>query len=388
MEKKVNELVNRIMNLNKLDIRDLNEIITIHNYIYKTKHEYEINQKKIKGETEATIEMLSHQMKRIEMLLKDKLKQISIYLSDDYLDNVINMIFYKASEEDIKDLRLINKHEIAVIRENSIDLSDLSHNADSLSPGSGLYEEAYLRECNKGSGEPEIYDPEKTFSHFFEEMDEKINNLKETLNISENISDKNVNLYFDRNLDSFFFDRLESFTAITTELPNVINVYEITIKDGKWIPKKISGDTVRDFMDRLNFTLLEEDFLTTDLKERYNGKCMLRRLNEFDIEMILEKFKTASFSLEVLVETYSSLFEENNCMYEEKENVIERLKYITAEKLVQNGFEYEKAIRYAKTIFDTIKEYKKQIIGAINGNDNFPNDSLVGVVKKLNYPKK
>ena len=103
------------------------------------------------------------------------------------------------------------------------------------------------------------------------------------------------------------------------------------------------------------------------------------------MKLLNEKYKN---NYSVLVETYSSLFEENNCMYEEKENVIERLKYITAEKIVQNGFDYEKAIKYAETIFDTIKEYKKQIIGAINGNDNFPNDSSVGVVKKLNYPKK
>lgn len=383
MEKIVNELVSRIMSSKKIEVYDLNEMIKLHNCIYRKKHEYEINNKNIDENTKKTIDMLSRQIKRLEMVLKDKLKQISIYLSDNYLNNVINMLFYREFTGDIKDLRLINKHEIAIIKENSIKLGDLSHDADTLSPGMSLHEEAYLRECNKNNGVTECYDPEKTFSYFFEEMDEKIKKLKATLNIA----DRNVNLYFDRNLDSFFFDKIDSFIAITTELPNIIEVYEVTINQGKWIPKKINGESVRDFMDRIDITLLEEDFLTTDLKERYNGKQSFRKLNEFDIEMILEAFKNTPFNLEVLVETYNSLFEQNNCMYEEKENVIERLKYITAEKLVQNGYDYDKAIKYAETIFGTIKEYKKQVIGAINGNDNFPNDSLVGVVKKINYPK-
>lgn len=71
-------------------------------------------------------------------------------------------------------------------------------------------------------------------------------------------------------------------------------------------------------------------------------------------------------------------------MLEENESEIIRLKYITAEKLVLQGFEYEKAFAYTEVIFETIQSYKKQIMSAINGENSFPNESLVETVKKIN----
>lgn len=69
-------------------------------------------------------------------------------------------------------------------------------------------------------------------------------------------------------------------------------------------------------------------------------------------------------------------------MLEEIENAINRLKYITAEKYVEQGFEYEKAFNYTETIFATIKLYKKQIITAIKGESKFPKEPLIRVIKK------
>ena len=139
-------------------------------------------------------------------------------------------------------------------------------------------------------------------------------------------------------------------------------------------------------MDKNDFSLLEESFLITDLKQNYKGKFFDGETDEFDIEIVLDKFKQSPFSLEVLINTYNSFFNNNNCMFEENKVAINRLMYLTAEKLVQKGFEYEKAFNYSKAIFDVIEEYKKQIMSAINGENTFPEDSLVGVVKKVKKP--
>ena len=72
-------------------------------------------------------------------------------------------------------------------------------------------------------------------------------------------------------------------------------------------------------------------------------------------------------------------------MLEWNKSAINRLKYITAERYVEQGFEYEKAFNYAETIFKTIEEYKKQIMSAINRKNKFPEASLIGSVKKLKY---
>ena len=316
------------------------------------------------------------------MALRDKLKQINIYLSEEYLDNLENILFHRSGSANIKDLRLINKYEIAIIRENSIQLGDFSYDADCLSAEMSLQEEAYLHECSINGEEPDYYDPKEIFSHFFEDMDNKIIDLKKELNILN----RNVDMYFDKNLDDFYFNNLKTFRVILTELPNKIKIYEVDITQNKWIPKKINGEGIRDLMDKNDFSLLEESFLITDLKQNYKGKFFDGETDEFDIEIVLDKFKQSPFSLEVLITTYNSLFNNNNCMYEENKIAINRLMYLTAEKLVENGFEYKKAFNYSKAIFAVIKEYKKQIISAINGENTFPEDSLVGVVKKVKKP--
>lgn len=313
------------------------------------------------------------------MALRDKLKQINVYLKDEYLDNLENILFYRSGKPDIKDLRLINKNEVAIIRENSIQLGDFSHDADRLSAGMGLTEEAYLDECSKTGEEPECYDPRKTFNSFYEKMDNKINDLKETLGII----DKDVVMYFDRNLDSFYFDNFKSFRVILTELPNTIKIYEVDATQDKWIPKRINGEPAQDRLDMIDFTLLEEDFLIIGSKKRYNDRFINGKVTSLDIEMSLDNFKETPFSLENLINTYNSLFIDNNCMLEENKSAINRLKFITAEKYVEQGFEYEKAFNYAEIIFQTIQEYKKQIMSAINGENKFPEDSLIEAVKKL-----
>lgn len=368
MEKQINELVAKIMNSKNLDASDINELIKLHKTIRDTK---------LISKDDSCL--FDKQIKRLEMVLRDKLKQINIILSDVYLDILENILFYRNGKADIKDIRLINKKEIAIIRENSIQLGDFSYDADILSAGMCLEEEAYLQECINTDEEPESYNPKKTFSYFYEEMDNKIKNLKEALNIA----DRDVTMYFDRNLDSFYFDNSKSFNVILTELPNTIEIYEIDATKDNWIPKKINGDSVNDYMDRIDFTLLEENFLITDLKQRYKGRLIYDNINNLDIEMVFEKFKKTPFSLEVLINTYFNLFKGNNCMSEENESEINRLKYITAERYVEQGFKYEKALNYAETIFQTIEEYKKQIIKAINGENKFPDNSLIDVIKKL-----
>ena len=73
-------------------------------------------------------------------------------------------------------------------------------------------------------------------------------------------------------------------------------------------------------------------------------------------------------------------------MYEENEKAIDRLRFLTAEKLVELGYEYEKAIDYSNTIFETIDAYKQQVIDAINERNVFPQDSLIGAVRKVRKP--
>lgn len=383
MEKQVNKLINKIMNSKHLDPSDLNKIIELHKNISDKKYEYNRNRDKIisdasqkvndfifgdKEELNVTLPVdesyiFKRQIKRLEMALRDKLKQINIYLSEEYLDNLENILFHRSGSANIKDLRLINNHEIAIIRENSIQLGDFSHNADCLSAGMSLQEEAYLHECSKNGEEPDYYDPKEIFSHFYEDMDNKINNLKKELNILG----RDVDMYFDNDLDGFYFNNLETFRVILTELPNKIEIYEVVITQDKWIPMQISGEEVRDLMDRHDFSLLKENLLISDLKQRYNGKFFDDRTDKFDIEMVLDKFKQSPFSLEALINTYNGLFNNNNCMLEENKSDVNRLMYITAEKYVEQGFEYEKAFNYAESIFETIQSYKKQIMDAING---------------------
>ncbi len=402
MEKQVNEIINIVMKSKNLSSDDLNTIIRLHKTISHQKFKYQINRGKLidgrfvesddfifSDKEETTVEVpinesyiFERQIKRLEMTLRDKLKQINVYLKDEYLDNLENILFYRSGKPDIKDLRFINKNEIAIIRENSIQLGDFSHNADRLSAGMDLTEEAYLHECSKTGEEPECYDPRTTFSSFYEKMDNKINDLKETLGIAN----RDVVMYFDRDLDSFYFENFKSFGVILTELPNTIEIYEVDATQDKWVPKRINGESVKDWLDRIDFTLLEEDFLLTDSKKRYKGRFLDGKITAFDIEMVLDKFKQVPFSLEALINTYNNLFNDNNCMSEENESAINRLKYITAERYVEQGFEYEKAFNYTETIFQTIQEYKKQIMSAINGENKFPEDSLIGTVKKLEYP--
>lgn len=398
MEQQVNEIINKIMKSKNLSSDDLNTIIKLHKTISNEKFEYQMNKNTFiddssnficcadEEEKEILLENKSYiferQIKRLEMALRDKLKQINIYLKDDYLDNLENILFHRGGNADVKDLRLINKNEIAIIRENSIELGDFSHDASRLSAGMCLDEEAYLHECSKTGEEPKSYDPRTTFSSFYEKMESKIDELKETLEITN----RDVVMYFDRDLDSFYFENLKSFRVILTELPNTIEIYEVDASQDKWIPKRINGEPVTDWLVRDDFTLLEEDFLQTDAKKRYKGRFIDNRVTNLDIEMALDKFKQSPFTLEELINTYNSLFVGNNCMSEENKNTINRLKYITAERYVEQGFEYEKAFNYTETIFQTIQEYKKQIMSAINGENKFPEDSLIGAVKKLKYP--
>ena len=397
MEQQVNEIINKIMKSKNLSSDDLNTIIKLHKTISNEKFEYQMNKNTFiddssnficcadEEEKEILLENKSYiferQIKRLEMALRDKLKQINIYLKDDYLDNLENILFHRGGNADVKDLRLINKNEIAIIRENSIELGDFSHVANKLSAGMCLDEEAYLHECSRPGEEPKSYDPRTTFSSFYEKMDNKINDLKESLGINN----RDVVMYFDRDLDSFYFENLQSFRVILTELPNTIEIYEVDASQDKWIPKRINGEPVTDWLVRDDFTLLEEDFLQADSKKRYKGKFIDNRVTNLDIEMALDKFKQSPFSLEELINTYNSLFVDNNCMSEENKSTINRLKYITAERYVEQGFKYEKAFNYTETIFQTIQEYKKQIMSAINGETKFPEDSLIRVIKKLKY---
>lgn len=168
MEKQVNELIRKIMNSTNLNPNDLNAIIELHKNIDKK------------------------QAKRLEMALRDKLKQINVYLSEDYLDYLENMLFYRDGKADVINLRLINKNEVAIIREKSIELGDLSHDASKLDAGMGLQEEAYLCEYSRIGNEPEYYDPKEIFSDFYAEMDYKIKNLMEDLKIL----DRDAKMYF------------------------------------------------------------------------------------------------------------------------------------------------------------------------------------------------
>ena len=376
MEKQINERVAKIMNSKKLSASNINELIKLHKAISD-----------IKPISNNQSCLLEKQIKRLEMILMDKLKQNCFYLNDDYLDRLKNMLFYRNGEANIKDIRLINNNEIAIIRENSIQLGDFSYDADRLRAGTILEEEAYLAteyEYNKTGKEPENYDPAKIFSSFYEEIHNKIKNLKETLNIA----DRDVIMYFDRDLDSFYCDNPKSFKAILTELPKTIEIYEIDATQDNWIPKKINHDPYDNFYDKIDFTLLEENFAVTDLKKHYKGKLFFDDIRDFDIEMVFEKFNETPFSLDVLINTYINLFNDNNCMSKENKSAINRLKYITAEKYVEQGFEYEKSIKYAETIFQTIDEYKKQIFNAISGENKFPESSLIGAIKKLKIPTK
>lgn len=356
MEKQVNELISKIMNFANLNPNDLNKIIELHEMVDKK------------------------QVKRLEMALRDKLKEINVDLSEEYLDTLENMLFYRDGKADIVDLRIINKNEVAIIRDEEIELGDFSYDVSELRAGLSLQEEAYLCEASRIGKEPEYCDPEEIFSEFYSQMNDKIRDLRVDLNIL----DRNVKMYFDRELDSFYFDNPKSFKVIITELPNVIEIYEIDATQDKWIPTQINGDYIYDLMKQNDFSLLSVNFIIEDAKRNLQYRDIRNNLSKIDIENALDKFKKEPFSIENLVKTYNNLFKNNNCMLEENESEIIRLKYITAEKFVLQGFEYEKAFAYTEVIFETIQSYKKQIMSAINGENSFPNESLVETVKKIN----
>lgn len=403
MEKQVSELISKIMDgKNSISVSVINETIELHKDISNKKYEYQRNRDNIisdgtkkvndlifgdeqKVEIKKPIDnsyIFDMQIKRLEMALRDKLKQINIYLSEEYLDNLENILFHRYGGSDIKDIRLINKNEVAIIRENSIEVGDELFDANNLSAGLSLQEEAYLTECSRLKGEPSEYPlPEEVFSSFYKDIKNKI----ELLKIDLNILDKDVDLYFDEELDSFYFYDLKTFNAVVVEMPDKIEIYNIEIKDNKWIPKKINGSEIKNIMDKIDFSLIEENIMFKQIKEGYKGKIHDLIVDDFDIEMILEKYKKEDFDLEKLIHTYNSLFKNDNCMFEEEKTAINRLMYLTAEKLVIKGLEYEKAFNYSKLIFFAIEEYKKHILRAINGENKFPEDSLIGIVKKLKY---
>ncbi len=101
MEKQINELVAKVMNSKNLAANNINELIKLHKAIQDTK----LNSNDEYG-------LFEKQIKRLEMVLRDKLNQINIYLSDDYLDILENILFYRNGKANIKDIRLINKNEI------------------------------------------------------------------------------------------------------------------------------------------------------------------------------------------------------------------------------------------------------------------------------------
>lgn len=214
MEKQVNELISKIMNSANLNPNDLNKIIELHEVVDKK------------------------QEKRLEMALRDKLKQINFCLSQDCLDNLINMLFYRDGKSDVVDLRLINKNEIAIIRKEKIELGDSLHDADELNAGFALREEAYLIGMSKNGNVEDCYPPEEIFSEFYKNIKNNIVDLKRKLKIS----DDKVKMYFDRELDYFYFVHPNSFKVILTKLPNIIKIYEVNIFEGKWIPLEVNND--------------------------------------------------------------------------------------------------------------------------------------------------
>lgn len=357
MVKRVNEVVSRIMNSVNLNINDLNEIIELHKIVDKKQKE------------------------RLDMVLKDKLQQINVYLNEYFLDNLENMLFYRDGNADVVDVRLINKNDIAVIRKDSIELGDSFYDTDKLDAGLTLREEAYLCECANLGEVLDCCDPKLIFSDFYAKIENNINNLKKDLNIQ----DRNVKMYFNRNLDSFYFDNPKSFHTVLTELPNIIEIYEIDATKDRWIPRRINGNYAEDLVSQIDFSILSVNFIIDDAKKIMRYRNNIRKLSNIDIEIALDDFKKEIFNIENLIKTYNSLFENHNCMFEENESAITRLKYITTEKLVKQGFDYEKSLSYTEVIFETINSYKIQIINAINGKDSFPDGSLIDVIKKIDY---
>lgn len=355
MENLINDIILKIRKSNNLNINDLNKVIELHKIVDK------------------------RQSKRLEMLIKDKLQEINVYLNENFLNNLEKMLFDKKSKSNIVDLRLINKNEIAIIRNDEIELGNLSYNIDELNDSLMLQEEAYAFIYHNTGKEPDYVNPEEVFSDFYNKIKNNIQALKYNLNLQN----RDIKIYFDRKLDSFYFDNPKSFKMIITELPNIIEIYEINETQDKWIPNRINGDYLDDLMSKYDFSLLNKNFIIENAKQNIKYKSSRNSIKEIDIEIALDEFKEKTFSTENLIKTYNKLFKNNNCMLEENESAITRLEYITLEKLIEQGYNYEKAFNYTKLIFETIKSYKIQIINAINGEDKFPNDSLVGTVKKL-----
>lgn len=263
MEKQVNELISKIMNSANLNPNDLNKIIELHEMVDKK------------------------QVKRLEMALRDKLKEINVDLSEEYLDTLENMLFYRDGKADIVDLRIINKNEVAIIRDEEIELGDFSYDVSELRAGLSLQEEAYLCEASRIGKEPEYCDPEEIFSEFYSQMNDKIRDLRVDLNIL----DRNVKMYFDRELDSFYFDNPKSFKVIITELPNVIEIYEIDATQDKWIPTQINGDYIYDLMKQNDFSLLSVNFIIEDAKRNLQYRDIRNNLSKIDIENALVNSK-------------------------------------------------------------------------------------------------
>ena len=430
MEEKVTEIVKRILDSKSINLEDLNEVIQLHEKLSQEKYsemkpywnaeqnspfdflsEYVEDEESIR--TKNILEEISQryglQMNRLEMAILEKIKQLNYHLSKDFIDQLGNMLFHRDKLSKVIDIRVVAKNEIAILRENGITIGDSFNEIDSLDDLS-IQEEAYLTKAAKLQADPDYSDPSEEFPEVYSYVQDNTQELLEELGIYENgtteflqsldeettenrqgyipSKEGETNIYFNTSMWDFYEGNLSAFKMIVTVSPNTIKLYDVKITDKGWIGKEIdSDDKFSNTMDGINCSLLTQSDFMKYLKSQYASKNRSFPRTSLDVEMDMETFVNQPFSLENLLKVYGDLFKSSD--YSKKQNsdwTVSRLKFITAEKYVQNGAEYIVAQNYANAIFGTVEEYRQQVSRAIDGTGEFPNDSLVGQVKKLVHP--
>lgn len=339
--------------------------------------------------------------KRIELAIIDKLKELNYQLDFTQLNQIAELLFHRDLDQSVKDIRVVNRNGIAIMTDNGVIVSDnYYHEADL--DDQAIIEEAYLTN--------EDLTPKEVFQDLYENIYLNINSFKnredfhnvgfaeyyeqlKKTNPKTNKKDaqfdfycqKEVNLYFNVTMWDFYQGDLTCNVIVAMNHPQEVRVYELAWrKTGKFQAKRIDNDDFVNNYDGLNRSLLKNTF---DFKDECDSNDL--PLSEIGLELYIDQLREEPFSLEKLLLVYGNIFNpHHNILNPEVAHLyIERLKYIICEKYVASGVDYILATKYTTIIFNTINDYKEQVIKAVNGEGKFPKNSLPKVMKKLTLPQ-
>jgi hypothetical protein len=397
------ELIKKIWESEKLSPSLLNEVLELYSGLElleeREKRTYLKKQMKEIQLDEIT-EKYKMQKNRLIFATLDKIKQLNYYLDDKIIDKIKTALFYSISDKSkIKDIRIVNKNEIAILRENKIKIGESFLNVDSLDErDEAIQAEAYYRSTARAKSEFDVFiDPKSEFPELYKMVEKNTYKLLISLNLIEKeefdsspkdkLTDKprsksgHMEVYFNANMSSFR-EGVEKFTMIVTILPNEIQVYDVRVTENGWVGKRKDQDEFETHFEIANITLLKENPCFAHRKP----EAVLKNKIDFDAytEARIDELRRVPFSSGLLLEIYGPLFDEN--VGAKSKADIDRLKFIISEKFIQLGHEYLMSLKYAETIFSTIEEFKNQVLDAVRGKNKFPGSSILEKVKQIKPP--